>query len=60
MKLSKIVKENIARKATVAMIAKKRDAAYETLRKELTTIAGRQFADVPVKDMKKKPRMIRQ
>jgi hypothetical protein len=53
MKLSKTVKEGIARKAVAAMIAKKRDAAYETLRKELTAIAERQFADVPVKDMKK-------
>jgi hypothetical protein len=53
MKLSKIVKEDIARKAVVAMIAKKRDAAYETLRKELTAIAERQFAAVPIKDMKK-------
>jgi hypothetical protein len=53
MKLSKIIKEDIARKAAAAMIAKKRDAAYETLRKELTAIAERQFADVPIKDMKK-------
>jgi hypothetical protein len=53
MKLIRIVKERIARKAAAAMIAKKRDAAYETLRKELTAIAERQFANVPVKDMKK-------
>jgi hypothetical protein len=53
MKLSKIVKEDIARKAAAAMIAKRRDATYETLRKELTAIAERQFADVPIKDMKK-------
>jgi hypothetical protein len=53
MKLSRIVKDNIARKAVAAIIAKKRDAAYETLRKELTAIAERQFADVPIKDMRK-------
>jgi hypothetical protein len=53
MKLSKIIKEGIARKAVAAMIAKKRDAAYETLRKELTAIAERQFAGVPIKDMRK-------
>jgi hypothetical protein len=53
MKLNKSVKEVIARKAAAAMIAKKRGAAYETLRKELTAIAERQFANVPVKDMKK-------
>jgi hypothetical protein len=53
VKLSKNVKADIARKAAAAMIAKKRDAAYETLRKELTAIAERQFANVPVKDMKK-------
>jgi tRNA U54 and U55 pseudouridine synthase Pus10 len=53
MKLSKTVKEDIARKAATAMIAKKRDTAYETLRKELTAIAERQFANVPVRDMKK-------
>jgi hypothetical protein len=53
MKLSRNVKESIARKAVAAMIAKKRDAAYETLRKELTAIAERQFANVPIKDMKK-------
>jgi hypothetical protein len=53
MKLSKIVKESIARKAVAAMTAKKRDAAYETLRKELTAIAERQFVGVPIKDMRK-------
>jgi hypothetical protein len=53
MKLSKNVKADIARKAAAAMIAKKRDAAYETLRKELTAIAERQFANVPIKDMRK-------
>jgi hypothetical protein len=53
MKLNRTMKEDIARKATVAMITKKRDAAYETLRKELTAIAERQFAGVPVKDMRK-------
>jgi hypothetical protein len=53
MKLSKNVKADIAKKAAAAIIAKKRDAAYETLRKELTAIAERQFAGVPVKDMKK-------
>jgi hypothetical protein len=53
MKLSRTMKEDIARKATVAMITKKRDVAYEILRKELTAIAERQFANIPVKDMKK-------
>jgi hypothetical protein len=53
MKLSKTIKADIARRAAAAMIAKKRDAAYETLRKELTGIAERQFANVPIKDMKK-------
>jgi hypothetical protein len=53
MKLSKITKADIARKAAAAMIAKKRDAAYAALRKELTAIAERQFANVPVKDMRK-------
>ena len=53
MRISRKIKEDIARKAAVAMIAKKRDAAYETLRKDLTAIAERQFANIPVKDMKK-------
>jgi hypothetical protein len=53
MRLSKTIKEEIARKAAVAMIAKKRDIAYEILRKELTEIAQHQFADIPIKDMKK-------
>ena len=53
MKISRIIKEEIARKAVAVMIAKKRDAAYETLRKELTAIAERQFAGVPIKDMRK-------
>jgi hypothetical protein len=53
MKLSRVTKDEIAKKAAVAMIAKKRDAAYEILRKELTGIAQRQFANVPVRDMKK-------
>jgi hypothetical protein len=53
MKINRKIKEDIARKAAVAMIAKKRDAAYETLRKELTAIAEHQFANIPVKDMKK-------
>jgi hypothetical protein len=53
MRISRNVKEDIARKAAVALIAKERDAAYEILRKELTGIAERQFANVPVKDMKK-------
>jgi hypothetical protein len=35
------------------MIAKERNTAYEILRKELTGIAERQFANVPVKEMKK-------
>jgi hypothetical protein len=53
MKLSRKTKEQIAKKAAEALIAKKRDAAYETLRKELTLIAERQFANVPIKEMKK-------
>jgi hypothetical protein len=53
MKISRKVKEDIAKKAAVVLIAKERDAAYETLRKELTGIAEHQFANVPVKDMKK-------
>jgi hypothetical protein len=53
MKLSRATKEDIARKAATAMITKKRNAAYETLQKELTDIAERQFAGVPIKDMKK-------
>jgi hypothetical protein len=53
MKLNRAAKDEIAKKAAVAIIAKKRDAAYEVLRKELTGIAQRQFANVPVRDMKK-------
>ncbi|MDR2782550.1 MAG: hypothetical protein LBB48_01675 [Treponema sp.] len=53
MKISRITKEDIARKAAIAMIAKKRNAAYETFRKELTAIAERQFAGIPINDMKK-------
>ncbi|MDR1937841.1 MAG: hypothetical protein LBQ73_05005 [Tannerellaceae bacterium] len=47
------MKEDIAKKATVAMITKKRNAAYERLRQELTAIAERQFANVQIKEMKK-------
>jgi hypothetical protein len=53
MKLSRTIKDDIARKAAIAMIAKKRDEAYETLRKELTEIAERQFSGIPVEDMKR-------
>jgi hypothetical protein len=53
MKLSRKMKDDIARKAAIAMIAKKRDEAYETLRKELTEIAERQFSGIPVEDMKR-------
>lgn len=53
MKLTRKIKEDIARTVTEAMITKKRDAAYETLRKELTNIAGLQFSGVPVDDMRK-------
>jgi hypothetical protein len=53
MKIGKMIKQDIAKKATVALIAKERNAAYEILRKELAAIAERQFANVPVEEMKK-------
>jgi hypothetical protein len=53
MRLSRKIKEDIAKTVTEAMIAKKRDAAYEMLRKEFTDIAERQFSGVPVDDMRK-------
>jgi len=53
MKLSMTIKQEIARKAAIAIIAKRRDATYKTLQKELTSIAERQYIDVPIKSMEK-------
>ena len=53
MNLSKAMKQDIARKAAIATIAKKRDAAFKILQKELTNIAQRQYIKVPLSEMKK-------
>jgi hypothetical protein len=53
MKLSMAIKQEIARKAAIATIAKRRDAAYKTLQKDLTKIAEWQYVDVPVTSMEK-------
>jgi hypothetical protein len=53
MKLSRAIKEDIAKKAAIATIAKRRDAAYKTLQKELTRIAELQYTDVPLNYMAK-------
>jgi hypothetical protein len=53
MKLSKAVKQDIARKAAIATIAKKRDETYKALQKELTSIAQRQFVKYPLSEIKK-------
>jgi len=53
MKLSKTNKQDIARKAAIAISAKKRDTAYKVLQKELTQIAERQFIEVPLQEMTK-------
>jgi hypothetical protein len=53
MKLTRQIKEDLAKTVSKAIMAKRRDAAYETLRKELTRIAELQFSGVPVEGMKK-------
>ena len=53
MKLSRAIKQEIARKAAIATIAKRRDAAYKTLQKDLTRIAECQYYDVPISGMEK-------
>jgi hypothetical protein len=53
MRLTQQIKLDIAKTVAEAMIAKRRDAAYRVLQKELTAIAERQFAGVPVDDMRK-------
>ena len=51
MKLSRTIKQEIAKKAAIATIAKKRDAAYKTLQKDLTKIAEWQYVDIPIETM---------
>jgi hypothetical protein len=58
MKLNGKMKEDIAREAAIAIIAKKRDATFKTLQKELTNIAKRQFVDIPLSELLKYPKFI--
>jgi len=53
MKISRAIKEAIAKKAAIATIAKRRDAAYKVLQKELTQIAQCQYNKIPLNEMSK-------
>jgi len=51
MKLSSTVKQEIAKKASIATIAKRRDEAFKALQKELTRIADLMYDNVSLLDM---------
>jgi hypothetical protein len=58
MRITDRIRKNIAVTAAAALVAERRDVAYDKARKGLTAIAGRQFSGVPLDDMKKYRRYI--